>query len=431
MKRLTKLQNEQSEVRGLVLELTKLDQLSDEQRSEMDKLEKRYRDLDTEIRGARLEDDEDQKNLQQEFRNGGAADPELRERIELRSTAKLSEYLRAAMSGRMVAGAEAELQAAAKVDGIPIELWDLPREQPAGGIEHRAVTGLPGTVGVNLQPIEPALFAPSIAARIGLDMPQVGSGTYASATISTAPTAGARAKNADAPATAALFAVSTSQPKRISARLELAIEDVAAVGQDNFESILRQSLSLALSSELDDQLINGDGQAPNLTGILQRLGNPSAPGAGVATFDDLVASFANGIDGLWSTTAREVAIVCGVATMRLSAQTYRDAAGQDLGDMAFSDYAASRFGGWWTSSRMPAKANHIQQAILYRMGRSMIGGGPGIRTAVCPHWGSLSIDDIYSGSGKGERYFSVHALVGDVIIVQPGAYSQVSYRVST
>ena len=44
-----------------------------------------------------------------------------------------------------------------------------------------------------------------------------------------------------------------------SARLELTIEDIAAVGQENFESILRENLSLALSAELDKQGLNGAG----------------------------------------------------------------------------------------------------------------------------------------------------------------------------
>ena len=138
---------------------------------------------------------------------------------------------------------------------------------------------------------------------------------------------------------AGALTVTTATPKRISARLELTLEDIAAIGQQNFEAILRQNLSLALSDELDDQVINGDGQAPNLTGMFERLGNPAAPAAGVADFDDFVAAFAGGIDGLWSNTVKDVAIVAGVDTYALSAQTFRDAAGQDLGSTAFADYA--------------------------------------------------------------------------------------------
>ena len=64
------------------------------------------------------------------------------------------------------------------------------------------------------------------------------------------------------------------------------------------------------------------------------------------------------------------------------------------------------------------------------MGRSMMGGMMGMRTAVCPHWNEISIDDIYSGSAQGERYFTMHVLLGDVILVQPDAYAQVAFQVS-
>ena len=348
------------------------------------------------------------------------ADGENRERLELRSRVRLGNYLTARMRGQMVTGAEAELTEASKVQGIPLELWDVPRVG-----ERRAVSDAPGTVGINLDMIRPAIFAPSIAPRLGIEMPRVGSGTYASATINQSVTAGAKAKSGDAPATAATFNVTTATPKRVSARLELTLEDIAAVGQENFESALRENVSLALSDELDKQAINGDGQAPNLSGILQRLTNPAAPGNAVATFDDFVGVFANGIDGLWAGTLMDVGVVAGVDTYRLSARTFRDAAGQDLGDMSFASYAMDKTGGWWTNKRMPATAANVQQAILYRKGRT------GIRTAVCPHWGEVGVDDVFSGSGKGERYFTVHVLLGDVILVQPDAYAEVSFRVST
>ena len=192
---------------------------------------------------------------------------------------------------------------------------------------------------------------------------------------------------------------------------------------------------MALSDELDDQAINGNGTAPNLSGIFNALTDPTAAPTAVATFDTFVGSFVAGIDGLWANTVGDVAIVCGVETYRLSAQTFRDIASADLGSVAFSDYAMAKYGGWWTNTRMPDPATFMsvantQPAILYRKGRSMEGGSMGMRTAVCPHWGEVSIDDIYSGSIKGERYFTMHVLLGDVLIVQPGAYSQVAFRTS-
>ena len=192
----------------------------------------------------------------------------------------------------MVSGAEAELCAAAGVSGIPLELLEAPgAEHRSQGAEHRAVTPAPGTVGINLDPIRPAVFATSIAARLGIEMPRVMSGTFATATIGTSQTAAAKQKSphadAAAVATAGALTVQTATPKRVSARLELALEDIAAVGQQGFESILRQNLSLALSDELDDQLINGNGAAPNLSGMFQALDAATAPGATVESFRHL------------------------------------------------------------------------------------------------------------------------------------------------
>ena len=413
-----KIELRRSEIRQRLGEVADLD---GEQRTEA--VETEQRALLTELKEteprlqAAIASDEADDRLRGEQTN---VDGEHRERLELRSRARLSNYLTARMRGQIVGGAESELAQAAGVENIPLELWDVPRVG-----ERRAVSDAPGTVGINLDPIRPAIFAPSIAPRLGIEMPRVGSGTYASATINQSVTAGAKAKSANAPATAATFNVTTATPKRVSARLELAVEDIAAVGQENFEAALRENVSLALSDELDNQAINGDGQAPNLSGILHRLTNPAAPGNAVATFDDFVGVFANGIDGLWSSTLMDVGIVAGVDTYRLSAKTFRDAAGQDLGDMSFASYAMARTGGWMTNKRMPATDQNVQQAILYRKGRT------GIRTAVLPHWGEISIDDVYSGSGKGERYFTVHVLLGDVILVQPDAYAEVSFRVST
>ena len=411
-KRLRELRDRQSKERGRMAELSVVDELNDEQRSELDTIEKGTPDLERQLRAAMIANDDAEK--ESETRAADNPDAEQRERIELRSKAKLTNFLLNAARGRMVDGAEAELQSAAGVSGhgVPLELWDVAqpeRRSAEDGRETRAITPSPGTVGVNLDPIRPAVFANSIAPRLGIEMPRVMSGTYASGTITTSQTASALDKSAAAVGTAGAITVQTATPKRISARLELTLEDIAAVGQDNFESILRENLALALSDQLDDQAINGNGTAPNLAGILQRLSDPTAAPTAVADFDAFVAAFAGGVDGLWANTVKEVAIVGGVETYRLSARTFRDPASGTAGgrgDKAFSDYGMSMYGGWWTNTRMPDGAtfmsvDNVQQAILYRMGRSMMGGAGAMRTAACPHWNVIDIDDIFSGSGAG------------------------------
>ena len=430
-KRLRELTEQRSKDRQRMAELGMLPELSDENREELDKIEKSTPDVERQIRAAQVGVDEEEKD--QQTRAADNPDAELRERIELRSKASLTNFLQAALAGRQVNGAEAELMQAAGVNGVPLELWDV-----ADSIESRAdaATGAPGTVGVNLDRIRPQVFANSIAVKLGIEMPRVESGTYASATISASLSAGSKAKGIAQESTAATFEVSSVTPKRISARLGIRIEDVAAVGQANFESILRENLSLVLSDELDNQAINGAGgnSGADLNGIFQALTDPAAAPSAVTDFDAFAAAHAGGIDGLWANMLKDVSIVVGPQTMTLAARTFQSAA-SFKGEMSAAAYAMKETGGFWTNKRMPDAAtfesvDNIQQAILYRKGRSMMGGAGAMRTAVCAHWNEISIDDIYSGSAQGERYFTMHVLLGDVILVQPDAYEQIAYRVA-
>ena len=425
-KRLRELRERQSRERQRMAELSLLDSLDAETRAELDGIEAGTPDLERQIRAAQTAvDAEDREAVIAAAANGDSGED--RERAELRAACSVGRFLLGA--GKRQSGPEAELQAELGLEAnqIPLEVWTRPAEARAA--EERAITPAPATVGVNLDVLRPAVFAPSVVDKLGIELPMVESGTYATGTITTSATADAVAKGADVPERAGAFTVSTTTPHRVGASLNLAAEDVAAVGQANFEAVLRQHISLVLSDELDDQLLNGDTQNDDLTGIFQRLTDPSAPGAGVADFDDFVAAFADGIDGLWSSTMSEVAIVAGVDSYKLSAKTFRDATGQDLGSISFADYAAAHTAGWWTNKRMPATAAHVQQAILCRKGRSM--APDPMRTAVAPTWGYISVDDIYTGARKAERRYVLSVLVGDVILVQPDAYAQVSFRVST
>ena len=404
------------------------DAFTDEIRQESDRLQTEFRDKETQYRSALIAEGETERRaLETE------PDAEMRERLELRGRASLGRYLAAALRGRQPDGAELELREAAGIgDGIPLELWDTAPERQAEHRQNDASTAAPGTVGVNLDRIRPAVFSQSVLPRLGVEMPRVESGTYASATITASLTAASKAKGARQDATAAAFTVTPVTPKRISARLGIRIEDVAAVGQENFESVLRQNLSLVLSDELDNQGLNGAGgnSGADLVGLFQRLTDPADPGT-VATFDDFAASLAGGVDGLWALSQADVALLVGPVTYQLAGRTFQ-AATNYKGELSAASYLMAQASSFKTNKRMPdaAAASKVQQGILYRMGRSMMGGEGAMRTAVCPHWNEISIDDIYSGSAKGERFFTMHVLLGDVILVQPDAYAQIAYKVA-
>ena len=421
-KRLAALQVEQSEKRERANALLGKDDRTDAETAELDVATKRLQAIEPELRAALvLASDDGEGDIKP---NGGdKLDAETRERLALRAKCSVTKFVEAALRGRLVTGPEAEFQAACGVtEGVPLELLSEPETRE--NVEKRVDTSTdaPGTTGINLAPIRPAVFSMSIAPRLGIEMPRVKSGSYAEARIETSLSAEAKAKGGAAEASAATFAVSTVTPKRISGRLGIRIEDIASVGQANFESALRNNLTLVMSDALDTQMLTGDGMNDDLTGIFQRLTDPGAPTA-VATFDEFIAKYADAVDGLWAGAVKDVAIVCGPATYALSAKTFQSAANYK-GELSAASYLAKETAGWWTNKRMPDAAADVQQGVVHRRGRA------GLRTAVCPHWGALSIDDVYTGSASGTRFLSMHVLVGDVILVQPGAYAQVSYQLA-
>ena len=419
-----RLETRASEIRQRLNEIAGIEgaEFTDAVRTESDALAIEFRDTETKLRAAILAEPAPIVESGTE-----AGDPETRERLALRSKANLGAFLLAALQGRMPSGAEAEYREACGFqDGIPLDLWEGDRPAP----ETRAATPAPTTgTGVTVAPISPFVFSPSIAPRLGIEIVSVGSGGYSEMTIATSVPAAPKAKGADADDTAGALRAVTANPRRISARMTVTLEDIASVGQANFEAMLRQNASMKLSDAYDNQCINGNGTAPNVNGLINQLTDPANPTA-VANFDQFVAGFADQIDGLWAARMREVSIVANVDAYKLSAKLFRDAAAADLGDISFADYAEKMLGGWWCNERMPATPtsgadDKIARGIVYRMGR------PGMRTASHPTWGTVGIDDIYTDSRSGQRHFSLHTLVGDkVLIVQPDAYGLVEFKVS-
>ncbi len=403
-----------SEIRQRLNEIAGLegDALTDEIRAESDGLTTEYRDTETKLRAAIAAEPGTETRTE-------TLDAEARERIELRGRSTLGAFVLAALQGREVSGAELEYrQSLGFPGGIPLDLWESDRPAP---VEERAATPAPTTgTGVSVAPVQPFVFAPSIAPRLGIDMPSVGSGGYSEMTISTALPAGPVAKGDNAADTAAALTPVTTNARRISARMTVTLEDVATVGVANFESALRQNVSQSLSDAYDNQAINGNGTAPNVNGLINQLTDPTDPGS-IADFAAFLASAAGQIDGLWASMLSEVAIVTNPDAYKLSAQVFR----ANSSDLSFSDYARQALGGWWTNKRMPATASTIARGIVRRMGR------PGLRTACHPTWGTISVDDIYTDSRSGQRHFTVHTLVGDkVLLVQPDAYGLVEYKVA-
>ncbi len=417
-----KLRQEQSKARERVIALNKLEELSEEQRTELNTAVDRLEAIEPEIRAAVTAEAAERAALAEEARTDSDVDPETRERNELAKQARLTNFLQCAITGRRPSGPEAELRAAVGQGDadIPLLMFDVPHRERLQA-ETRAVTPAGASVGITMGTVQPFIFAPSVASALGIEIRDVPSGTYAIPTITTAPSSAApKAKAGVADSTAGALTVASATPKRIPARLSLSLEDIAAVGTDSFEDSLRQALQGQLSNSMDNQIINGDGNAPNLNGIINQLGNPGAPAAAVETFDRWVSLVAAVVDGLWANSLQEISSIWNPDAYVQAASKFR---GTD-GDMTAASYLMEKTAGFRANSRMPAKAAHIATGIAARLGQ------PGIARAVVPSWGRLTVDDIYTDSGKGQRHITVSAIVGDLLLVQSSAYVQLAARIS-
>ena len=427
---LGKLVIEQSTKRERLGALLDIETRSAGETDEMTEITSRLQSIEPELRAATMLEQANTETAD----TGATGSGEDRDRIELRKAARLTNFVTAALSGRAVSGAEAELSAELGLDAgkIPVELFDVPSEHRSGDIERRndAAATLPGTTGTNLDTLLPQIYAQSVAPMLGVDMPRVPSGTFATATLTTPITAAAYAKGAAASSNAAAFTAESTTPHRISARLTINLEDIATVGTDSFEPILRQSVALAISDQLDTFLLNDNsGNAPE--GLLGDITAPTDP-TDTVTWPLFISTVAAAIEGKWAYGLGDISCLVNPETARLAETTFQAGTGAQAtpGEMSAASYLREHAAMFATNARMPDTASTIAQAILFRRHSRFLDGVGPMRTAVCPTWAELGIDDIYSDSASGQRHFTLHSLVGDVIVTQPDAYSRTAFKLA-
>ena len=344
-----------------------------------------------------------------------------KERRELRSRSRLGRYFAAALSGKLLDGAEAELSAAAGCSGaVPLELFQPERRNLQNGTEQRAVTPSPTTADDNMAGIVPAIFDRSAASWLGIETPLVGVGDAGYPILSTSVTGGPKAKSAEAAETAGAFSVTMAQPRRLTGSFRFTLEDAARLV--GMEDALRANLSGVLSDALDNQAINGSASGDGtLNGLLAILDNPTAPASGGEDFARYVAAAASHVDGLFAVNLAGLRQLVGVATYGHMAGKFRS----NNDSMTAEGWLTDRTAGIRTSRRIGAAVSSVQQAIVRRSNPA------GDRVAVMPMWEGLElIRDPYTSAGKGEVVVTGVMLVGDVVLLREDAFVQDSYRLT-
>ncbi len=384
----------QSEIRESINSLLGNDARTEEQDAELSTLTAAGQKLEPEIRAAILAEPDPETTITK------TGDPEQRERLEIRSKTGLADFLSAAAGGREVSGAAKEYAASvgcSPLNRLPLDIFR--NGQP----ETRAITSGPAVDG----PVEsaiPFVFQRSAAASLGIQMPTHGAGAVQVPRVTTAPPADTLAKDAAAPSTAAVIALDSQTPKRISGQFEVRAEDLAVFPA--LEAVLGESIRGALSNELDEEVFNG--AAAGLNGLFTQASTVAVAGA-IETYATGVGRFAEIVDGEHAYSLSDLRCVVGPST-------YAKYMGLISGGIPLADYLESKLGSFRVSNRMAAIANKGQRGIV------TLNGGPSpIRVYV---WNALEIiRDPFTGAGAGKVTLTATALVSEVYI--PHGTSQV------
>ena len=246
--------------------------------------------------------------------------------------------------------------------------------------------------------IAPTLFERTAAASLGIEFPIVESGSANYPVLTTNPTAAPKGKGQAAPDTAGAFRLDTRTPMRITGAFQVALEDTAVL--PGMEAALRSSLDDVIGQQLDDQVFNGDGSAPQLNGLFQQATNETADTT-LETFELGVKRFAALVDGQYADGFADLRAVIGTSTFALYASLFRG----NNGDTALQRYLMGILGSMRVSKRMPAVAAMAQKGLV-----ALTRGRQPIRV---PIWQNVQlVRDPYTGAGKGEITLTVYLLAG-------------------
>ena len=394
MTRRQKLQLEQSEKRQKINELLGLDELTDEQRGELDTLTKRMQHIEVEMRAAIVAEGDEEAEARGMF---GNVDGEAAELRQLLNGVTLADYLRPAAGGTGIEGRAAELNAALKVEtqgkggGVAVP-WPV--------LEVRAFTSTSSNDGSLVQrPILQRLFGPGVMDTLGVRMDSVPTGRSEWPLI-TAGVTPAMAKE-EAAATAAVeatFATATLKPKRLTGQYEYTHEEAASVA--DIEQALRRDLAGSIKAQMSNLIINGvapTNQNPqNVQGFLATISEPSDASA-TAVFADYAGAHAAGVDGIHAEMETEVSSVVGTDVYRHAATVYQAGSGE-----SGSEALKRRSAGCRASSFIPSATNNGQsKANLFHLAGPN-GGGVMRGDSVAAIWPTLEIiRDIYSKASQG------------------------------
>ena len=366
---------------------------TEEQRQQLNSGNEELRGLETRFRAAVIqEDSEAEKAIEV------SPDAEHREKTNIFSKCSIVPFLLEAAQGKDCSGPEHEYRQAqlgdeARQGLIPIEMLEV-RAPERRAVEHRAdavtpVAAAAHSPGSQANVLE-RIFSRSIAARLLVSMPAVPVGQANFPVMLTGTTAAQQLADGAQDAGAGSFTGFNLDPVRLTARYLFRIEDVYKLR--GLEDVLRRDLGAVMSDQMDNQVVNGDGTAPNVSGFIEELPDPVAAAA-TSTWATLLQNYNALVDGLNAYTLQDVRSVLGSDSYQVAEGVFRTA----TSDQSAAQYIQARTGGFSVSSRIPAAGNNKKQTNIAAMTSY-----PG-RNAVAPIWRAIEvIRDNITGAATGQ-----------------------------
>ena len=391
MKASQRIALEMSTKREALNALLGLDEMSDEQRSEMGALTTRMQHLEVEARAAILAEDVPV------ITTTTVADGEGRELRSVIDRANVGNIFECALEHRATEGPEAELQAHFHLAANAIPLTML---------ETRAVTPAPGQVAQNQSAIIPGVFPQSCAAFLSIDMPTVAVGDAVFPVLTTNADAGTPAENATQAETTGSFSANVLTPSRIQASFFYSREDQARFS--GMGEALRSNLSEALADKLDQQILSGG------SGLLHGMILANHAASAVTTYANYRSELAYGrVDGTFAGSVGELKVVMGAATYGHAAAAFRST---NAGDRAALEDLMSVTGGVKVSAHVPAVSGNKQNVVI-RLGSR--------RDYVAPIWqGVTLIPDEITKAASGQIVVTAVMLYSVKLLRADGFYKQ-------
>ena len=399
-----KIQREQSTIRerlGLIRVMPD-DQLTEAITTERTTLEQRFTAVEGEFRTAL-----DALEAEQTQNGGGGEHVERRALIE---RCEFGRYLSASLSGQVLDGAEAELNAAcgavAGNGGVPLP-WPVlagcraPVEQRAD-----AITSLPATGNQTLEEqYVGRLFAGGSSEFLMARTVMVAAGSASIPVIESGPTAEYFSASAVADADAAGVVFKTADPVRLQASVVLRAADIQR--SPGLIPAIQNDLAQATADAVDKQII---------TKLFADLDDATEATA-ILSYENFIAEIAGAVDGISANGLAQIRALVGPQTYRLAASKV-----STNGDMTAADFAAARAGGIFVSSNLPAKTSTRQKAILAKT------GAPGSVASVFFGSGEL-LNDPWTLSNKGERRLTLLSF-NQILTLRKPAFKEASFKLS-